>query len=198
MKTGLRILAVLLLLSGSAARAESVWVQRDGYHTGILVDVLLLERDAPRLAGLARDRDTDYLRFGWGDRRYYGARDRHLGHALGALLWPTRSVVEVSGFPSLEAAGGEYRRLDMNRDQARRLLGFIQATFDMDAKGRPVLERIEGSGFRYYRAELRYHLLHNCNNWTAKVLDRADHDVPWLFSILAGPLMKRIGNGARG
>jgi hypothetical protein len=132
-----------------------------GWHSGLVVERDELQKHLPGLqAGSAK-----YLEIGWGEERFYQARETTIGMALRAVLQPNSSVLQV--VPLHQASGREVRTDEAGYAAA---LGFIAATF------KPGLERLGpslyGQGW-FYRAEGSFHLFNTCNSWVAEVLKKA-------------------------
>lgn len=176
--------------------SETFWVERDRYHTAIVLERSIIERFAPHLLPILSDfptKDQNLIRFGWGDWDYYGSARQSLFKALKALLLPTRSVVEVSCFSRLEELGQSIVSLDTHEEQLESIVEFISKTFKFDKCQAPRFVREEKTGFRYYHARGFYHVLRNCNNWTAKALRKGDLSVKYRFAFSAKSVMKQLG-----
>lgn len=189
----LTILATLLT-AWRPVQAESttVWVERDQYHTAVLIPTT----DARQLPGvaerLAKDHQAQgYTRFGWGDRDYYGARQQSPKMAAKALLLPTRSVIEVS-FHSGDTAPENSIAVELTGAELERLKRYIHRSFRMGQNGQPRFVRRNSNERYYYVANGRYHLLNNCNHWTAEALRRAGMKINRRPLMLAKALVKQI------
>lgn len=172
------------------ACADTVWVEQESYHTALVVPASAVLDYAPALQTVIGDKP--YVRFGWGNREYYGSSQKSVGKALKALFVPGPSVVEVAGFADPEKAGRKVVALTVSARQSRQLLAFIVATFKLDVKQAPELVRVEPTGFRYYAAQGNYHALRNCNNWTAQALRQGGLDVRFRGAFLAGQVMGQV------
>lgn len=187
----MRVLLLLLAFLSSAAQAVTVWVEREGYHTALVVPHELAARNAPVLEKVLPQKP--YVRFGWGDADFYGASRKTLLMGFRALVVSNRSVVEVGGFERPDQAGKKVIAVELDEQGAVRLMSFITGSFTLDASGRPQLSRSEPTGLSYFKARGRYHLLKNCNHWTARGMDRSGMDMPVRTSMFAGQVMKRVG-----
>ena len=169
---------------------DTIWVERDRYHTAIVVSSQLVRDLAAELVPVLNSQPL--VRFGWGDRGYYGAAQKNAFKAFKALFLPTRSVVEVSTFNHLSEVGDSVIALSLKDLDIKQLLTFISHSFKWDIAGQPVLLRTEQNGFRYYRARGIYHIFKNCNNWTAKALKRSGLHVRYLLAFFANSVMKQL------
>ena len=184
----LPLLAIMLLgfFSSSALHAAELWIEKDKHHTAVIITRADLEQTAPVLAAMGGK--GKYLRFGWGDRVYYGASDRHPGDLLRALFVPSDSVLEVTALAG-PAQDTSLRRLSVTDARLRQVVHRIINTLDT---GGARLDRREPGGRYYYRAAPRYHLLANCNHWTARLLADAGIELRYLPSTFSGSLWRQL------
>ncbi len=168
---------------------KDVWVERDRYHTAIVLPTELVREVAGNLLPVLSDRPL--VRFGWGDRAYYGASNQNLWLAIKALVLPTRSVMEVSSFNTLDEVGERVVQLGSQVD-VEKLLKHISNTFTWDTSGQPILERTGDNGFQYYSARGLYHMFKNCNNWTAKALKVSGLEIKHFRAFFAESVMKQL------
>lgn len=170
--------------------SDMIWVERDRYHTAIVLSTQLVAQLAHELIPVLNNQPL--VRFGWGDRGYYGAANKTLTKMLLALCLPTRSVMEVSGFDKISDVGDSIIPLQLSDLDINKLLAFISSSFSWDQTGRPILERTEANGCRYYSARGVYHMFKNCNNWTAKALKRSGLRVRYLLAFFANSVMNQL------
>ena len=180
----------LLLCLSSRVFADTVWVERENYHTALVLPSSVVVTYVPALQTVIGNQP--YVRFGWGNQDYYGSSQKSIGKAMKALLIPSASVVEIAGFVQPTQAGTQVVAVHVSKNEIQQLLGFISATFKLDDEHKPILVRTEPTGFRYYAAMGRYHLFHNCNNWTAEGLKVSRQDVYFRLSFLAGQVMGQL------
>lgn len=184
-------LSLCLLLSlSSRVFADTIWVERESYHTALLLPTAIVISHAPELQAVIGNQP--YVRFGWGDQGYYGASQKSVLKAMNALFIPGASVVEIAGFIEPAQAGAKVVAVDVSKERIHQLLRFISATFKFNDKQQPILVRTEPTGFRYYAAMGRYHAFRNCNNWTAEGLKHSGKDVYYRWSFLAGQVMGQL------
>lgn len=182
----------LMLLSFFSAYsyADTIWIEQESYHTAVVLPVDVVKANAPALTAVIGNQA--YVRFGWGDRDYYGASKKSMSKALKALFLAGPSVMEVAGFTEPAQAGDRVVALTVNTQEVQQLLTFIEATFKLNTHQQPVLVRVEPTGFSYYEAIGRYHIFHNCNNWTAEGLQRSGLKVYFQGVFLAGQVMGQL------
>lgn len=184
------LILLLMMLAIPGTQAATVWVEREGYHTALIVTTAEAARHAPALRAIIGDKK--YVRLGWGDRDFYGARRKTPGMMAKALFLPTSSVMEVASLAQPEEYGTALHALTLNEQEMILLMSHVEASIAPAHNGQPVLVRQESNGFRYYAARGRYHLLRNCNNWTAKALHQAGQRVHYRTAFLAGTVMRQI------
>jgi len=169
---------------------DTIWVERDRYHTAIVFSTQLVRELAEELLPVLNEQPL--VRFGWGDRGYYGTPQKNLYKVLKALFLPTKSVMEVSGFDKLSDVGDSIIALPLNNLDVKKLITFVSDSFTWDLSGKPILERTELNGFRYYSAQGVYHMFKNCNNWTAKALRNSGLQVRYSLAFFANSVMRQL------
>ena len=170
-RLGAIVLAALLQACAQQPPCEptrTLYVVSHGWHSGIVVERGDLVSRLPML-GIGKE---GYVEVGWGEERFYQARETTLGMKLRATLWPNASVLQVVPFvgpPSryfVSSTVAEVRTDDAGYAAA---LEFIAATFKPDLQR--VGPSLYGEGW-FYRAEGSFHLFNNCNTWVGSVLER--------------------------
>jgi len=171
------VLLLTVLLSACAQReirpcepTRTLYIVSHGWHSGVVVEQADLVQQMPALAPeIGRKR---YVEIGWGEERFYQARETTVGMALRAVLQPNSSVLQVVPFadsPRRYFAGAEI--VEVRTDDA----GYSAALAVMAATFKPDLQRLGrslyGEGW-FYRAEGSFHLFNTCNTWVASVLER--------------------------
>ena len=171
------VLLLTVLLSACAQReirpcepTRTLYVVSHGWHSGVVVERADLVQQMPALAPeIGRE---GYVEVGWGEERFYQARETTVGMALRALLQPNSSVLQVVPFadsPRRYFAGSEI--VEVRTDDA----GYSAALAVMAATFKPDLQRLGrslyGEGW-FYSAEGSFHLFNTCNTWVASVLER--------------------------
>ncbi len=177
-------LILVLLLSGCAIRntppspsvecgaGHTFYVLGHGWHTGIAVprdDLISL------LPTLSKDfPQGKFIEIGWGDEEFYQAQTATIWTTLGAILWPTSTVLHVAAF---SGAPGEYFRdsevIEITVLEAgyRRLLQYIVDTFARtpDKELKRLGPGIYGHSW-FYRAVGSYSTFNTCNTWVAEAI----------------------------
>jgi uncharacterized protein (TIGR02117 family) len=154
---------------------RSLLLVSHGWHTGIVLEGKDLARRVP---ALARDIGQEALvEIGWGEERFYQARETSVGMALRAVLQPNPSVLQVVPLPSPAREyfrHSEITELQLEEDGYAALVAFVAATFTRTAAQDviPLSPSLYGRG-RFYRAEGSFHAFNTCNTWVARALAEA-------------------------
>lgn len=158
------LLAALLAGCAHERRCEpthTLYVVNHGWHSGVVVEAHAL----PAL-GIT----TKYVEIGWGEERFYQARETSIGMALRALLGPNGSVLQVV------PVSDEPRRRFADVSELRTDAAGYGAAVDVIARTfadlRPLGRSLYGDG-NFYPAKGSFHLFNNCHHWVSAVTDAA-------------------------
>lgn len=178
--------------------ADVAHVVSNGWHTGIVIDRASLEASGlpPEAADFP---DAPFLEFGWGDRDFYMGLDETLWTTLKAALVPTPAVMHVAALerPPAPSATVTVVRLSLSEPSLLRLIDAVSASFDRAEGGAAMpIGRGRYGESRFYPATGRFHLLDNCNTWTARVLSEAGVPVSPAGVVTAQTLMRRVRDAA--
>lgn len=155
--------------------AKPIYIVNHGWHAGI---VLRGADVPPDLWPERRDFSlAEYLEVGWGDRDYYMSSRPGACLLLNAALLPTASVLHVVGFRGSVAdyfPGSEIIRVNLSAEGFKRLVSYLDNSFDRDGKGRaPSLGPGLYGDSRFYPSRETYHAFNTCNVWVARALRAA-------------------------
>jgi uncharacterized protein (TIGR02117 family) len=184
---GVQLLAAVSLLHGCALQPIStdapaacrsprtLFLVSHGWHTGIVMERKDLVALIPPLAGeLGEER---YVEVGWGEERFYQARETTVGMALRAVLQPNPSVLQVVPLPRPAREyfpQSELAELRVEEEGYRALAAFVAESFTR-TPAKDVIRlspSLYGNGW-FYRAEGSFHAFNTCNTWVAKALAKA-------------------------
>ncbi|MGH8691755.1 MAG: DUF2459 domain-containing protein [Burkholderiales bacterium] len=169
-----------LLLSACAQQptrpcepTRTLYVVSHGWHSGIVVErAELLERRPGLGPDLSQAR---YVEVGWGEERFYQARETSVSMALRAALWPNASVLQVVPFdepPRRYFAQSDVVEVRTDAAGYAAALGFIAESFKRSPGPQRLGPSLYGNGW-FYRAEGSFHLFNTCNSWVARALEKA-------------------------
>lgn len=181
------LLAIAALLSACVGPIEglyppqvgeprtSVYVVGHEWHTGIVIP----REDVPDPLWPENNHfpESTYLEVGWGDRDFYQALETTPGLAVRAALWPTSSVLLVTGFsapPQEQFPDSEIIEVALSLPGFLNLCAYIHSAYARDREGNPVsLGPGVYENSRFYAAKGSYCLFATCNVWTARALRSA-------------------------
>lgn len=175
----------------AGAPTHPVYVVSHGWHTGLVVPRAGLP------AGLLPEADelptAEYLEFGWGEDRFYRAKDPGIVDGAKALFWRNPSVLHVVGFrgpPARFFPDFTMVRVELSEPGMAQLCAFVRESYARDAAGKaqPLGPGLYGEG-RFYRATGSYYFPKMCNFWTARALRRAGCPITPAWTISAGNVM---------
>lgn len=172
-------------------------VVRHAWHTGVVVPAAALPVDSPFRTAFP---EADWLELGWGDRLYYPDPDPSLGLALRAALWPTPSAVNLTAHrgPATAIPGEELFHLEVSTAGLARLHERALRALELDAAGRPIpIARGRAPQSVFWASPEPFHLLRNCNRWTAELLRAAGLPVVPFGTVTTGDLFRQIEPFAR-
>lgn len=180
-RTILALAALALVLNGCAhppltcEPTRTLYIVSHGWHRGIVVERSDLVK---RLPALAADLGHEgYVEIGWGEERFYQARETTAGMALRAILWPNASVLQVVPFaepPRRYFPQSEIVEVPVDEIGYEAALAFVAASFTRTPQQGVIRlgRSLYGAGW-FYRAEGSFHLFNTCNTWVASALDKA-------------------------
>lgn len=182
-------------LQGQPTR--SIWVNSNGWHTGIIVqtsDIPAGVLPAKSLFGAAQ-----YLEMGWGDEGFYRAEEITTDLAMDALFSDTPSVVHMVGFstpPKTYFSSSKVLELRVTEEGLRRLLRFMNASVSRTGGTQPLGPGLYGDS-RFFSGIGSYSALHTCNHWAAQALLEAGIPItPW-YAATSSALMWQLARYAQ-
>ena len=126
------------------------------------------------------DDDIQYVAFGWGDKGFYlntpTWADLTAETAIRAVFLPSPTAMHVTLYEHTPREGQWCRKLRISREHYQQLLNFIDAGFELDASGNPMLINADdypGINDRFFEATGSYSALKTCNVWTNNALKAA-------------------------
>ena len=145
-----------------------------GWHTGIVLERKDLVRLVP---ALARDIGQEGLvEVGWGEERFYQARQTTVGMALRAVLQPNSSVLQVVPLPRPAREyfpQSDIAEIRLEEKGYQALVAFVAESFTQASVQE--LTRLSpslyGNGW-FYRAEGSFHAFNTCNTWVARAMEK--------------------------
>lgn len=173
-------------------RPIPVYILSHGWHVGIAIEAEYINDKIP---GHEEIPQTRYLKFGWGDNRYYPHSDPGFGLLLRAALLPTGSVIHVVGFDiPVESyfAGSEVILVKISEAGMEKLTGFIADRFYRDDEGQ-IEYAADGlyTNSSFFRANGWYFFPKTSNTWTARALRQAGCPISPFYAVTSGNVISQ-------
>lgn len=207
------VLAIVTLISACSSKPSIVnhtspfteegsidlYIVSHGWHTGFVIPAEEMQARLPELK--ERFRDTPYIEFGWGDKGFYQAEEITSGLTLGAIFWPTPSVIHAVAVPGdvdTYFSNSEVEKLCLTNSELSSLIDFVEGSFYKDKNGNivPLENGIYGNS-QFYQGKGDYYLMNTCNTWTAKGLKSIGMDITPMFKLTASSVMTYLRNRGR-
>lgn len=172
-------------------RQIPVYIISHGWHVGLAVESVHIKTHLPRHNKIP---NTRFLKFGWGDRRYYPNSDAGFMLMLRAAFIPTQSVLHVVGidrpvyqyFPSstvirvMASERGVEEMAKFIAEEFKRVDGTVQVAFD---------GLYHNSTF--FEAKDLYYFPKTSNRWTANALRQTGYPITPFYAVTSGNVIKQ-------
>jgi uncharacterized protein (TIGR02117 family) len=164
----------------TASDEVQIYLLTNGVHTDIVMPLRSADRDWTQQIPFSNTSGNDtlaqYLALGWGDKGFYlntpTWADLKFSTAFNAAFGRSTAAIHATFYRSLQESE-HCVRIGISREQYRRMLAFIDASFTRDAAQLPihiVTNANYGSNDAFYEAGGQYSMLHTCNTWSNNVL----------------------------
>lgn len=168
-------------------RPVPVYLVRHGWHVGVAVESEYIVGHLPYHEEMPNAR---FLKFGWGDNRYYPDSDPGFRLLLRAALLPTRSVLHVVGIDiPIENyfASSDVIRVQISEEGMEQISNFISNRFRENNDGE-IEFAADGlyTNSAFFNATGRYYIPKTSNVWTARVLRRAGAPITPFYAVTSG------------
>ena len=173
-------------------RTVPIFIVSHGWHAGIAIESEYIHHLLPNHSRIP---DTKFLKFGWGDYRYYSDSDAGFWLMLRAAMLPTRSTLHVVGFDMpIERYFFNSRviRIQITEQGAEELGKYISERFYRDSGG-DVLFQADGlyTNSAFFRARGLYYMPKTSNSWTARALRKTGYPITPIYGLTSGNVMKQ-------
>ena len=172
---------------------KQIYFFRDDIHTHLVLPSAVVLKYVPALASQLDG--YPWIRFGWGDRNYYGASVQTNLSALRALFIPSGAVIAVMGIQSIRQQISETNRvysIDCPEQLVEALAKFIGNYFVLCPDGQLTLVRDKPDGELFFKARGIYLISNTCNNWTSRGLRIAGLRCLPLINFLPGQVERSV------
>lgn len=168
-------------------RTIPVYLLSYSWHVGLVIEAGYIEN---HLTFDERFPKATFLKFGWGDRRYYPHPDPGFGLMLSAGLLPTRSVIHVVGMnvpPQSYFSNSDVIRIMVSRKGMEQLADFISDWFRRNEEGaiRFVTDGLYANS-AFYEANGYYYFPKTSNTWTARALRKTGAPITPIYAVTSG------------
>lgn len=173
-------------------RNVPVYVVSHGWHAGFAIESEFVLDQIPEHSELP---DTKFLKFGWGDARYYSNPDAGFWILLRAALLPTKSAIHVVGFDipvELYFSGSKVVEIKITEEGAAELGKFIDQTIKKDNARNPIY--YADGLYRnsvFLEAEKSYIFPRTSNKWTAKAIRKTGYPISPFYAFTSGNVIKQ-------
>jgi uncharacterized protein (TIGR02117 family) len=173
-------------------RNVPVYVVSHGWHAGFAIESEFVLDQIPEHSELP---DTKFLKFGWGDARYYSNPDAGFWIMMRAALLPTKSAIHVVGFDipvELYFSGSKVVEIKITEEGAAELGKFIDQTIKKDNARNPIY--YADGLYRnsvFLEAEKSYIFPRTSNKWTAKAIRKTGYPISPFYAFTSGNVIKQ-------
>ncbi|TVR28801.1 MAG: DUF2459 domain-containing protein [Balneolaceae bacterium] len=173
-------------------RPVTVYIVSHGWHAGIAIEASAIEEYLPSHPDMPSAR---YLKFGWGDGRYYTDSEAGFWLMMRAALLPTRSVIHVVGIDipvERYFSGSKIIQIKVSEEGAKKMGEFVENRFRRDENDEVVLEA-DGlyTNSAFFQATGRYYLPKTSNIWTARALRQTGYPITPIYSFTSGNVVQQ-------
>ncbi len=179
-------------------RPVTVYIVSHGWHAGIAIESEAIIDYLPDHPDIPQAR---YLKFGWGDGRYYTDTEAGFWLMLRAALLPTRSVLHIVGIDiSMENyfTGSQIIEIKVSEEGARKMGEFVERRFRRNSDGE-VIYAADGlyTNSVFFEARGRYYLPKTSNVWTARALRQTGYPITPIYSLTSGNVVQQARKDGR-
>lgn len=179
-------------------RPVPVYIVSHGWHASIAIEKEYINHLLPEHPNMP---DARFLKFGWGDKRYYSEPDAGFGLMMRAALIPTRSVLHVVGTDlpvERYFVASRVIRVQITAEGAEKLGLFILDRFRLGQDG--AIQFAADGLYRnsaFFEAKGRYYLPKTSNTWTARALRQTGYPITPIYAITSGNVIKQARKDGR-
>jgi uncharacterized protein (TIGR02117 family) len=173
-------------------RPVSVYIVSHGWHAGIAIEASAIEEYLPSHPDMPSAR---FLKFGWGDGRYYTDSEAGFWLMMRAALLPTRSVIHVVGIDipvERYFSGSNIVQIKVSEEGAKKMGEFVEKRFRKDNNG-DFIFAADGlyTNSVFFQATGRYYLPKTSNIWTARALRQTGYPITPIYSFTSGNVVQQ-------
>jgi len=176
-------------------RPIPAYIVSHGWHVGIAIESEYIRHILPDHEQMP---NAEFLKFGWGDNRYYVDSEAGFGLMLRAALLPTRSVIHVVGIDMpVESyfSASTIVKVKITEEGAEKMGEFIADRFrrNDDDEVRLAADGLY-SNSAFFEATGFYYIPKTSNTWTARALRRTGYPISPFYAVTSGNVVRQARN----
>lgn len=172
-------------------RPIPIYVISHGWHVGIAIEASHIRDSLPEHSHIP---DSKYLKFGWGDRRYYTDQNAGFWLMLRAGLLPTSSVIHVVGINrpvEKYFTSSTIIQIMITEDGAEQFGKFISDRFRREnGEVRFAADGLYRNS-SFFEATGYYFFPKTSNTWTARALRKTGYPITPIYAITSGNVIRQ-------
>ncbi|MEK6478655.1 DUF2459 domain-containing protein [Catalinimonas sp. 4WD22] len=174
--------------------SQQIYVVSQGWHSGLVIPSSCI---ADSLWPEKHDfSEYEHIQIGWGDKDFYQNPGFSLWYGAKAILWPTKSALQVLGLrqlSNLQYYANETVSLQISQADYSSLCEFLRTEFQLSdsAKFIPLKEGLYRNS-HFFLGDKSYYFPKNSNVWTARALKQAGFDLNPIWYQSQKSLIKRM------
>lgn len=172
-------------------RPIPAYIVSHGWHVGIAIESEHIRHILPEHEEMP---NAEFLKFGWGDNRYYVDSDAGFGLMLRAALLPTRSVIHVVGIDMPVEnyfSASTIVKVQITEEGAEKMGEFIADRFRrFDNEVRFTADGLY-SNSAFFDATGFYYIPKTSNTWTARALRRTGFPISPFYAVTSGNVVRQ-------
>lgn len=173
-------------------RTIPVYIVSHGWHAGIAIESEYVVHQLPEHP---ESPETKYLKFGWGDARYYSNPDAGFWLMMRAALLPSKSAVQIVGFDipvEMYFSGSKVVEIKITEEGAAELGKFVDNAIKKDDDGNPIY--YADGLYRnsvFFESDRFYILPRTSNKWTARALRQTGYPISPFYAFTSGNVVQQ-------
>ncbi|CAM4153554.1 TIGR02117 family protein [Flavobacterium antarcticum] len=160
-----------------------VYIKTNGVHTDLVVPIKTGYKDWSKTIKFSQIKSQDstmqFIGFGWGDKGFYldtpEWSDLKFSTAFVAAFGLGSSAMHATFYKQINE-NEDCIKIKISADEYRNLIAYIEAKFQLDADGNPILidATTYGQNDSFYEAKGSYSFFYTCNTWANNGLKAMD------------------------
>lgn len=176
------------------SETRKIYIIKYEWHTGIAFN----RKEANPYLPILNDEftNTEFLEVGWGDLAYFTAVKGNIILAIRAVLWPTKSALNVMGFnkhPVLVFGEKRVIEITVSNQGFINIIRHINNSFATDSNMLNIKLNTGNYGLsQYYLSKEKYHGFKTCNVWTARAIRKTGYPISPFYALRANNIFYQV------